>query len=70
MPVITGQKSDSEKFAGAVATYSHRGDDGEQGALQAGTSHFLGQNFAKAFDIKFLSKENETRVRAGPPRGA
>src|SRR5579872_7210744 len=57
MPVITGQKSDSEKFAGALRTYSIEALMGDGRALQAGTSHNLGQNFAKAFDITFQSRD-------------
>src|SRR5882724_5951421 len=53
MPVIDGTKSDSEKFAGASRTYSIEALMGDGRALQAGTSHLLGQNFAKAFDITF-----------------
>ena len=59
IPVIKGRKSDSEKFAGAVRSYTIEAMMGDKKALQSGTSHFLGQNFAKAFDIKFLSKNNE-----------
>ncbi len=59
MPVMPGRKSDNEKFAGALATYSIEAMMGDTKALQAGTSHFLGQNFAKAFDIKFLDQNNE-----------
>lgn len=57
MPVIKGIKSESERFAGAEETYCIEGLMQDGKALQAGTSHFLGQNFAKAFDVKFLSKE-------------
>src|SRR6267154_5251542 len=57
MPVITGQKSDSEKFAGALRTYSIEALMGDGRALQAGTSHNLGQNFAKAFDITFQARD-------------
>lgn len=57
MPVITGRKSDSEKFAGASRTYSIEALMGDGRALQAGTSHNLGQNFAKAFDIKFQGRD-------------
>ncbi len=57
MPVIDGQKSESEKFAGASRTYSIEALMGDGRALQAGTSHFLGQNFAKAFDIKFQGRD-------------
>ncbi|MBA2354153.1 MAG: proline--tRNA ligase [Acidobacteria bacterium] len=57
MPVIEGRKSDSEKFAGASKTYSIEALMGDGRALQAGTSHNLGQNFAKAFDIKFQGRD-------------
>ena len=57
--VITGLKSDSEKFAGAVETYCIESLMQDGKALQAGTSHFLGQNFAKAFDVKFSDKEGK-----------
>src|SRR5260370_1204890 len=53
MPVITGQKSEGEKCAGAVRTYALEALMQDNKALQAGTSHHLGQNFAKAFDIKY-----------------
>jgi prolyl-tRNA synthetase len=56
MPVVTGQKSESEKFAGALRTYSCEAMMQDGKALQAGTSHNLGQNFAKAFDLKFQSE--------------
>jgi prolyl-tRNA synthetase len=59
IPVIPGRKSESEKFAGAVTSYTIEAMMGDCRALQAGTSHFLGQNFAKAFDIKFLDQNNE-----------
>jgi len=59
IPVIQGRKSESEKFAGAVRSYTIEAMMGDKKALQSGTSHFLGQNFAKAFDIKFLSKDNQ-----------
>lgn len=59
IPVIPGRKSESEKFAGAVRSYTIEAMMGDKKALQSGTSHFLGQNFAKAFDIKYLSKNNE-----------
>jgi len=58
MPVICGRKSESEKFAGAVATYSIEGLLKDGNAIQNGTSHFLGQNFARAFNIKFLDEDN------------
>src|SRR5690554_3915733 len=57
MPVIKGVKTASERFAGAVDTYCVEALMQDGKALQAGTSHFLGQNFAKAFDVKFTSKE-------------
>ena len=58
VPVFKGVKSESEKFAGAVNTYSIEAMMGDTKALQAGTSHNLGQNFAKAFDIKYLDQNN------------
>ncbi|MDX1994315.1 MAG: proline--tRNA ligase [bacterium] len=58
IPVVKGLKSDNEKFAGALRTYCIEGMMGDAKALQAGTSHNLGQNFAKAFNIKYLSREN------------
>ena len=57
MPVIKGIKSESERFAGAIETYCIEAMMQDGKALQAGTSHFLGQNFAKAFDVKFADKE-------------
>ena len=54
IPVLTGAKSPSERFAGAVETYTCEGLMGDGRALQAATSHDLGQNFARAFDITFL----------------
>jgi prolyl-tRNA synthetase len=59
LPVIKGVKTESEKFAGAVDTYTIETLMQDGKALQGGTSHFLGQNFAKAFDVKFLSKEQK-----------
>jgi len=59
IPVIPGRKSESEKFAGAVNSYTIEAMMGDCKALQAGTSHFLGQNFAQAFDIKFLDENND-----------
>jgi prolyl-tRNA synthetase len=56
IPVIPGAKSDAEKFAGADVTYSIEAMMGDGKALQAGTSHFLGQNFAQAFDVKYLDQ--------------
>jgi prolyl-tRNA synthetase len=57
MPVVAGRKSESEKFAGASRTYSIEALMGDGRALQAGTSHNLGQNFAKAFDITFQARD-------------
>ena len=59
MPVIIGLKSANERFAGALETYCIEALMQDGKALQAGTSHFLGQNFAKAFDVKFTSKEGK-----------
>lgn len=59
MPVIKGVKSENERFAGAEDTYCIEALMQDGKALQAGTSHFLGQNFAKAFDVKFSDKENK-----------
>jgi len=59
MPVIKGIKSPNERFAGAEETFCIEALMQDGKALQAGTSHFLGQNFAKAFDVKFLNKENQ-----------
>ena len=59
IPVYTGRKSDSEKFAGAVRTYCIEALMQDCKALQAGTSHNLGQNFARAFDVKFQTREGE-----------
>ncbi|MFU8843539.1 MAG: proline--tRNA ligase [Bacteroidales bacterium] len=59
MPVLQGVKSPNERFAGAIETYCIEALMQDGKALQAGTSHYLGQNFAKAFDVKFLSKENK-----------
>jgi prolyl-tRNA synthetase len=58
VPVLRGVKSPNERFAGAVETYCIEALMQDGKALQAGTSHFLGQNFAKAFDVKFLNREN------------
>lgn len=59
MPVIKGLKSDSERFAGAEDTYTIEAMMQDGKALQAGTSHFLGQNFGKAFDVTFIDKEGK-----------
>ena len=58
MPVLTGRKTEKEKFAGAVATYGMEAMMIDGKSLQAGTSHFLGQNFAKSFNMKFLDKDS------------
>ena len=58
MPVIKGVKSENERFAGAIDTYTIEALMQDGKALQAGTSHFLGQNFAKAFDVRFLNDKN------------
>jgi|AntRauTorckE6833_2_1112554.scaffolds.fasta_scaffold00112_13 prolyl-tRNA synthetase len=62
MPVLTGVKTASERFAGAVDTYCIEALMQDGKALQAGTSHFLGQNFAKAFDVKFQDKDGEHKL--------
>ena len=59
MPVTIGAKSENERFAGALETYTIEALMQDGKALQAGTSHFLGQNFAKAFDVKFANKEGK-----------
>lgn len=59
IPVLKGVKTASERFAGAVDTYAIEALMQDGKALQCGTSHFLGQNFAKAFDVKFLNRENQ-----------
>ena len=62
IPVFTGLKTDSEKFAGAERTYCMEAMMGDKRALQAGTSHNLGQNFAKAFDVTFQTKDNKEEL--------
>ena len=59
IPVIQGVKSETERFAGALDTYTIEAMMQDGKALQSGTSHFLGQNFAKAFDVTYLNKENK-----------
>jgi prolyl-tRNA synthetase len=59
IPVIEGRKSEAEKFAGAEITYSIEAMMGDGKALQSGTSHFLGQNFAQAFDVRFLDQSGQ-----------
>src|SRR3954470_7017943 len=62
MPVVPGQKSESEKFAGALRTYAIEAMMQDKKALQAGTSHNLSSNFAKAFDTKFLDKDSKQKL--------
>ena len=69
IPVIAGRKSESEKFAGAGRTYSIEALMGDGRALQAGTSHNLGQNFAKAFDIKFQARDKSLQYIWGTSWG-
>jgi prolyl-tRNA synthetase len=69
MPVVQGRKTDSEKFAGALRTYSIEALMGDGRALQAGTSHNLGQNFAKAFDIKFQARDKSVQYVWGTSWG-
>ena len=59
LPVLRGLKTPNERFAGAVETYCIEGLMQDGKALQCGTSHFLGQNFSKSFDVKFVNKENQ-----------
>ena len=59
VPVIPGEKSEAERFAGAVQTYTIEAMMGDGKALQSATSHYMGQNFAKAFEIKYLDHNNE-----------
>jgi prolyl-tRNA synthetase len=59
LPVIKGVKTETERFAGAIDTYTIETLMQDGKALQGGTSHFLGQNFARAFDVKYLSKEGK-----------
>jgi prolyl-tRNA synthetase len=69
MPVIAGRKSEAEKFAGAVRTYSIEALMGDGRALQAGTSHNLGQNFAKAFNIQFQARDKSLQYIWGTSWG-
>ncbi len=62
IPVLTGRKTEKEKFAGAVATYTMEAMMRDGKSLQAGTSHYLGQNFAKAFDIQYLGNEGSLQT--------
>jgi prolyl-tRNA synthetase len=59
MPVIKGRKTEKEKFAGAVATYTIECMMHDKKALQSGTSHYFGDGFARAFDIRFSDRENK-----------
>ena len=59
VPVVQGVKSETERFAGALDTYTIEAMMQDGKALQSGTSHFLGQNFAKAFEVTYLNKENK-----------
>jgi prolyl-tRNA synthetase len=69
MPVLDGQKTESEKFAGAVRTYSIEALMGDGRALQAGTSHNLGQNFAQVYDIKFQGRDKSVQYIWGTSWG-
>ncbi len=69
IPVLVGRKSESEKFPGALTSYSIEAMMGDKRALQAGTSHNLGQNFAKAFDVTYLDQNNETQFCWGTSWG-
>jgi prolyl-tRNA synthetase len=69
IPVLVGRKSESEKFPGALTSYSIEAMMGDKRALQAGTSHNLGQNFAKAFDVTYLDQNNETQYCWGTSWG-
>jgi prolyl-tRNA synthetase len=69
MPVVKGRKTESEKFAGALRTYSIEAMMGDGRALQAGTSHNLGQNFAKAFEIKFQARDKSVQYVWGTSWG-
>jgi len=69
IPVVSGRKSESEKFPGALTSYSIEAMMGDKRALQAGTSHNLGQNFAKAFEVTFLDENNETQYCWGTSWG-
>ena len=62
VPVVPGRKSDSERFMGAVDSYTIEAMMGDTRALQSGTSHFLGQNFARAFNIQFLDPNNQLQL--------
>jgi prolyl-tRNA synthetase len=68
LPVVKGRKTANERFAGALDTYCIEALMQDGKALQAGTSHFLGQNFAKAFDVKFTNKDKKS-ILFGLPHG-
>ena len=70
VPVVQGVKSETERFAGALDTYTIEGMMQDGKALQCGTSHFLGQNFAKAFDVTFLNKDNKPEYVWGTSWGS
>ena len=65
VPVLQGVKSETERFAGALDTYTIEAMMQDGKALQSGTSHFLGQNFAKAFEVTYLNKENKPEYVLG-----
>jgi prolyl-tRNA synthetase len=69
IPVLAGRKSDAEKFAGAVTTYTIEAMMRDLRALQCGTSHFLGQNFARAYDVTFLNAEGKQEYAWGTSWG-
>jgi prolyl-tRNA synthetase len=69
IPVVMGRKSESEKFPGALTSYSIEAMMGDKRALQSGTSHNLGQNFAKAFEVTFLDENNEMQYCWGTSWG-
>ena len=69
IPVLPGRKSESEKFAGAVVTYTIEGMMRDRRALQCGTSHFLGQNFSRAYDVTFLNANGEREYAWGTSWG-
>jgi prolyl-tRNA synthetase len=70
VPVIEGVKSETERFAGAINTYTIEAMMQDGKALQSGTSHFLGQNFGKAFDVQFIDKENKLQYAWATSWGA
>jgi prolyl-tRNA synthetase len=70
VPVFRGRKPSSERFAGAINTLTCEAMMRDGKALQMGTSHELGQNFARAFDIDFLDSSSTSSSCAGPRRGA